>query len=200
MKKKRLSVFTILVLALAIASMMLVSGTFAKYAKEYSGSSTATVAHFAVGGVTSESLELFSTIKEADATATESDVVAEKIAPGTGGQFTIALSNSSEVAVNYTMQVTETANASGVPIEYSIDGTNYYTAADFSSVATGTLAIGSTTPQSTNVTVYWRWAFTGADSDNYTATQSDATDTALGEATTAPTVTVQVKAIYEQVD
>ena len=200
MKKNKLTVFAILVLALAMASMMLVSGTFAKYAKEYSGSSSATVAHFEVGSISTASLELFSTIKEADATTTESDVVSGKIAPGTGGQFTITVSNSSEVAVRYTMQVTETSNTSNVPIEYSVDGTTYYTAADFSSVATDTLAIGSTTPQSDSVTVYWRWAFTGADSDNYTATQTDATDTALGEAASAPTVTVQVKAIYEQID
>jgi len=199
MKKNKLTSLAILVLALTIVTMMLVSGTFAKYTKQYSGTSTATVAHFAVGEVSSTSLNLFSTINETDATTAEEHVVSGKIAPGTGGKFNVTLTNSSEVAVDYTLAITETQNGN-VPIEYSIDGTTYVTAANFSSVATGLLGIGSTTPTNATVTVYWRWAFTGDASDNYTSSQSDTTDTALGEAATAPEVEITVTARYDQHD
>ena len=52
------------------------------------------------------------------------------------------------------------------------------------------------------LTVKWRWAFTGNDSTNYTSTQTDATDTALGFAanTAAPTVQVNATVTVTQVD
>ena len=74
---------------------------------------------------------MFNNIKEADTTSEESLVVADRIAPGTGGQFTTSLTNNSEVDVKAVLTVKETANASNVPIEYSIDGKTFEKAADF---------------------------------------------------------------------
>ena len=48
--------------------------------------------------------------------------------------------------------------------------------------------------------VYWRWAFEGKDSTNYTTTQTDTTDYTLGTASTAPTVKVEVSTVFTQVD
>ena len=62
------------------------------------------------------------------------------------------------------------------------------------------LAIGSTTQQTKTVSVYWRWAFEGKDSTNYTTTQTDTTDYTLGTASTAPTVKVEVSTVFTQVD
>ena len=91
-------------------------------------------------------------------------------------------------------------NESNIPIEYSLDGTTYVTAANFASVSADDLAIGSTTQQTKTVSVYWRWAFEGKDSTNYTTTQTDTTDYTLGTASTAPTVKVEVSTVFTQVD
>ena len=53
-----------------------------------------------------------------------------------------------------------------------------------------------------SLTVYWRWAFTGAASTNYISSQTDATDTSLGFAanTTTPTVQLTATVTVTQVD
>ena len=81
-----------------------------------------------------------------------------------------------------------------------VDGTTYVAAANFASVSADDLAIGSTTQQTKTVSVYWRWAFEGKDSTNYTTTQTDTTDYTLGTASTAPTVKVEVSTVFTQVD
>ena len=200
MKKNGTIKLAILILALTMVTMMLVSGTFAKYVREYSGTSTGTVAKFKVGEISSASLNLFSTINEVDATTSETHVASGKIAPGTGGKFQITLSNESEVDVTYALSVTETSNSSNIPIEYSTDGTTYTTAANLNS--TGTLVKASSQATTTTATIYWRWAFTGSASTNYTSSQTDTTDTNLGEYGngTAPSVVISVAASYTQID
>ena len=74
------------------------------------------------------------------------------------------------------------------------------TEANFASVSADYLAIGSKTQQTKTVSVYWRWAFEGKDSTNYTTTQTDTTDYTLGTASTAPTVKVEVSTVFTQVD
>lgn len=49
------------------------------------------------------------------------------------------------------------------------------------------------------ITIQWRWAFTGGASANYTTSQDDSTDTALGIAGSA-TPTVKAKIVVNQVD
>ena len=200
------------VLLVTLIALILVSSTYAKYTTELTGTDTAIVANFSVGGDTVESFALFDTINEADTTSDESDVADDRIAPGTGGSFEITVENSSEVTVEYSLTISETSNASGVPIEYSIDGTNYYTASDFTginaatdttdstSTIKGTLDIGSTETTSDSITVYWRWAYEGSSSTNYSTSQTDDTDTALGTSDTAPEVTVTATAVFTQVD
>lgn len=201
MHKNKTSRFVILMLLVSIITMILVSGTFAKYTREYNGTSTATVAKFKVGEISSASLNLFETIKEVDATTTEQHVKSGKIAPGTGGKFTITLTNESEVAVAYQLEIEEKSNVNNVPIEYSVDGTTYVTAENLLNQANsqGTLAMENGTA---DVVVYWRWAFDGQSSTNYTSSQTDITDTTLGETaqTTAPTVEIEVSATYTQID
>ena len=43
-------------------------------------------------------------------------------------------------------------------------------------------------------TVYWRWAFTGAQSENYKSSQTDSTDSAFGFGAITSDATVQVTA------
>ena len=199
--KNKLQRFMILVIALTVVSLMLVSGTYAKYTTSATGSDTATVAKWsikvndtemAISPTPTVTFNLFSTIKEADGTSTEEHVATgKKIAPGTGGSFALAVENASEVTAEYSINLAVT-NAGGVPIEFSTDGTTWKSTADVGdlSVATTTIAMGA----SATTTVYWRWAFTGAQSSNFTTTQNEVTDTALGIAARTSAAQVQVNA------
>lgn len=200
MKDNKLVKVFLIALLIVMVGLILVSGTYAKYTTKFTGSDTATVAKFKVSSnTTAETFDLFKTAKEVDGTTADVDVANGKVAPGTGGKFDIQLTNDSEVKVHYTLDLKET-NTSNIPIEYSLDGTTYVTAENFKSVANGDLEIGSTTQKTKTVSVYWRWAFEGKDSTNYTTTQTDTTDYTLGTASTAPTVKVEVSTVFTQVD
>ena len=197
MKDNKLVKVFLIALLIVMVGLILVSGTYAKYTTTFTGSDTATVAKFKVSSnTTAETFDLFKTAKEVDGTTADAEVVNGKVAPGTGGKFDIQLTNDSDVKVNYAISLKET-NESNIPIEYSLDGTTYVTAANFASVSAADLAIGSTTQ---TVSVYWRWAFEGKDSTNYKTTQTDTTDYTLGTASTAPTVKVEVSTVFTQVD
>ena len=212
---KKIGVLTALVLGVALTASQ-VAGTYAKYTSEKNASDTARVAKwsFKVGSgedakdiaTTDMVFDLFNTINEADTTTAETDVAAANgtdtvIAPGTGGSFDIVLTNASEVNAKYTIALEETANASNIPVEYSIDGTTWK--ADFIDINNDTdkmkeVAINKN-GGTTTVKVYWRWAFIGAESTNYTSSQTDATDTDLGIGGTA-TITVKATITATQVD
>ena len=200
--KKRMAILAVLVLAVT-ATAYFVSGTYAKYTSNFTGStSTARVAKWAfeindTAATNSFAFNLFDTLNEADTTTAETDVASNDsdkvIAPGTGGQFAIKLANLSEVNANYTVDYTVT-NTANIPVEFSIDGTNWTT--DLADVTT---PVAINKGADTTITVYWRWAFTGAQSDNYTSTQTDVTDTTLGAAGT-DTISVAATITATQVD
>lgn len=191
-KKKKLVIVLLLVVA---SGCYFVSGTYAKYTRTLGGSDTATVAKFSVdaSGLNKEqnaTISLFDNVKEADTTSSEENVLEGKIAPGTGGSFTTTLTNKSEVDVKAVVTLNETANTSNVPIEYSLDKTNWKSASEITKEVNLDYVGKASANSSSDVTIYWRWAFDGSDS----------ADTALGEATTAPTVTTQVTATFTQTD
>ena len=164
-KKKKLVI--VLLLLVVASGCYFVSGTYAKYTRALGGSDTATVAKFSVDASNlnkeqNATISLFDSVKEADTTSSEENVLEGKIAPGTGGSFTTTLTNKSEVDVKAVVTLKE------VNLDY-----------------VGKASANS----SSDVTIYWRWAFDGSDS----------ADTALGEATTAPTVTTQVTATFTQI-
>ncbi len=195
MKKNTKKLGVMLLLGVVAVGSYFVSGTYAKYTRALSGSDTATVAKFSVEatGLNKEqnaTISLFDTVKEADVTANEENVASNKIAPGTGGEFTTTLTNKSEVDVKAVITLKETSNEKNVPIEYSLDKTTWKKASELTKEVNLDY-VGKTSATTTgDVTIYWRWAFDGTDS----------TDTALGEETTAPTVTTQVTATFTQVD
>ena len=192
-KKKKLVI--VLLLLVVASGCYFVSGTYAKYTRALGGSDTATVAKFSVdaSGLNKEqnaTISLFDNVKEADTTSSEENVLEGKIAPGTGGSFTTTLTNKSEVDVKAVVTLKETANTSNVPIEYSLDKTNWKSASEITKEVNLDYVGKKSANSSSNVTIYWRWAFDGSDS----------TDTTLGEATTTPTVTTQVTATFTQID
>ena len=171
-----------------------VSGTFAKYTSQATASDSVTVAKWAFKVGTTDiattknfSFNLFTTINDTGNTAAETDVVNAKIAPGTAGSFQFSLQNISEVTAKYTITLAQTQTSSAVvPIEYSTDKANWYSASNFSTTAN--VAINATaTP-----TIYWRWAI---DSENTTDTTIG-----LGTGSAGFKMTVTATVTAEQVD
>ena len=209
MKKNRTLRVSALLLALTLITTCFVGGTFAKYTSSTTGSDDATVAkwsfhvgntEFATTDTTTFAFNLFDTIR--DTRGDENDVVAGKIAPGTSGQFLMAIRNTSEVNAKYTVALTET-NASNVPLQYRVNGTDWK-----DSIAE--LSMDALTDKSLNhglvdlVTVYWRWVFDeNVVGERLHAGQTDGTDTALGIAAqeaSVPSVQITAKVTATQVD
>ena len=206
MKKDNRTVkFAIIVLALTMIALILVAGTYAKYTSSGSGTSSVTVAKwsFKVGDAditktNSFTFNLFDTINEFDTTTAEGNVVAHKIAPGTGGSFDIVLKNESEVDAKYDLAF-DLTNSSNIPVEFSTDGSTWV------STITGINVTGKDIAKSNGtetINVKWRWAFEGSSSTNFKTSQTDNTDTALGVAaqTTPGELTVKVDITATQVD
>ena len=190
MKNKLMRAATIL-MVLTLMTSCFVGSTFAKYTSTTTATDSAKVAKWsilvegteiAVQPEATTTFNLFDTVYEVDATTADGDVAADRIAPGTGGQFDFSIENESEVNARYTVTLAATEANGDIPIEYSLDGTTWETAiTDLNGDASLTnIAINMGAAASDTATVYWRWAFTGAESANYTSTQTDTTDTALG--------------------
>lgn len=204
MKNAKMTIVAVLVALVAVTTYS-VSGTYAKYTETFTGSTdTARVAKWAITlNQNSTKVEntfdfdLFSSLKEADGTTAEGDVSSSNsdnvIAPGTGGKVELKLFNNSEV--NATYKVEYTVSLSGVPIEFSTDGTNYtQSLADVTATAINSGA-------SDTIEIYWRWAF-----DATALGRTDEDDTSLGTIADGeteadlPKVTVSAKVIVDQVD
>lgn len=201
MKKNRIFILGIVTMFVAILSLTLVSGTLARYTSTGTGTDTVTVAlwdvqykdntsitdpaqdYVQVNGSNGISFNLFNTIKDSNMTDVESDVVAGKIAPGTSGSFNFLLKNSSEVNAKYS--VTYTAEEAGIPLQWSLDGTNWKENLHECNVADVAINMGTS---DASITVYWKWAFNG---DN-------AVDTGLG--LNPKTATVGITVTFDQVD
>lgn len=200
--KKNSKKMKVIILALIVAiGSYFISVTYAKYVSGIAGTDTAKVAKWkwiinsdvidsvedATAGYT---FNLFDTIKDSDLSSTETDVDTGLIAPGTSGSFDIDITNDSEVNATYVIAFTE-INASNVPIEYSFDGTTWVSNVSNLDVSATNIAMKG---GNAVTTLYWRWAFTGVGSTNYTSTQTDVTDTALGFSANTSTTSVQVTA------
>lgn len=193
MKRNKLFILGICTVMVALVSLSLVSGTWARYTSTVSGSDTATVAKWNWtynGGTlkTGEALTfgLFDTIVDTVDSATDEDVDAGLIAPGTKGQFKLSFTNASEVNAKYT--VTFSSSEEVAPIVYSVNGTDWV----------GTIAELSTSADVdmgdfAEITVYWQWAFEET-SNGWT----NADDTALGLSPVTHKVTATV--VFDQVD
>ena len=207
MKKDNRTVkFAIIVLALTMIALILVAGTYAKYTSTGNGSDSVKVAKwsFKVGDkdiTTAEesfTFDLFKTIKDSDGNANETDVKAGKIiAPGTSGEFSFDVENTSEVNAKYSLSYTVT-NDGNIPVEFSVDDGPWVSALDSKNVTDKAIAMGV----KETINVKWRWAFEGGSSTNFQKSQTDNTDTALGVTAqgTANTLTVKIDASATQVD
>lgn len=194
MKKKKLSLF-VLLFVIAITGVFVV-GTYAKYTSEISKAGTAQVAawNFATDNA---GTELTFGIP---ATADANTLVANRIAPGTSGSFTINVKNTSEVGADVTLALQSIENkpsnlkfyktrtgegTTASPYAYS----NELTPGDATNgVITGKLAAGTTAD--IPVKFYWVWAY--ETTDDKTVAANDVDDTSDGETHANLSVTVKV--------
>lgn len=190
MRNKKLSILAVLVMLVTITTYS-VSGTYAKYTSSFEGTSTATIAKWdvKVGDVTNKSasnvfeFDLFKTIKDADG-SDEDDVAADRIAPGTSGEFEIKLANNSEVNAAYDITFTKTGTE--IPLEFTVvDGTDEKTG--LSSITATPINRGG----EATVTVKWVWPFND---------EGDDTSYASLDGEDAKTVTVKADVTINQVD
>ena len=187
MKKNRMMRLASILLVCVLLSTSVISGTFAKYVSEATGTSTATVAKWNVTvddvklDSTSKEFEfdLFKTILDTDPQDADADdeVAANLIAPGTKGSFDIVLKNDSEVDAEYAISFD--VDDAGVPLKFKVNGEELEDI-DFTRIDMGASA---------TVKVEWEWTF-------YVDEAADKVDTELGlqqlvQPSVSATVTVQ---------
>ncbi len=146
-----------------------ISGTFAKFATEASGSTTVKVAtwDFELNGTSASqafAIDLAATVDTFDGNA-DAEVADGVVAPGTKGSFSIELVNNSQVAaeckVTFSASVKKADNSDGtlptnLQFATAVDGT-YGTLAQLGDAYDATLDYNS---GSKDIIVYWKWEFT----------------------------------------
>lgn len=180
MKKNNSMRVAIVVIALTLITSCFVGTTFAKYKSTVTGSATATVAKWdikagVVGGEASitgddptVAFNLFSTIVDTyddgeNAYGEPTNVAAGKIAPGTKGEFTFSIKNSSEVTAKWKVDFDGT-DLDGVPIQFRVDPEDGDAWVDFEDLE-GTDFANIAMNTTASITIEWRWAF-GDDVDD----------------------------------
>lgn len=199
-KENKIMKFASFVLLITVIALILVAGTYAKYASSASGSDTAVVAKWDIkagpageevsitGDNATVAFNLFDTILDEDGTA-ETDVVTGKIAPGTSGVFELSVKNDSQVNAEY--GISFNLGETTIPLKFRVNGGEW----------TDSLSSVATTPLNMNASevakVEWMWAYETADADG-SVVAGDGVDTGLG--ISMPEVTVTATLNVSQVD
>lgn len=203
-KNNKLGKFAVFVLLITIIAVILVANTYAKYITSKDLEAVATVAKWSIklGGkdITQNeavTFDLFTTVKDTDG-SDETDVSANRIAPGTQGSFDVELENASEVTAKYTVTF-ESQNTSNIPVEFSVDGGKTWKTDIKELTLTDVLEAGAKTSTTESPKISWRWVFERGTEDSE-KTINNGFDTDLGILETAPTVTVTAHLVAEQVN
>ena len=200
MKKNLVMRIAAVVLMCTLVTACFASSTFAKYTSGTTEkTSTATVAKWDVklnNGKFEEftSFDLFETVldnndaySEYQSSGSDANVAANKIAPGTKGEFTFEISNASEVDATYKIELKVT-NPANVPLTFTVgDETKTPDENGKITFTKDKLAMNATD----TVKVTWAWDFVA---------NGDANDTALGTMATLPTVTVGATITADQLN
>ena len=129
-EESKLSKTKIIVAIIAYAILLIlgiVAGFYSKYRTTSGGEAIGVVAKFSAGINKTQEINLFKTAN------INNEVAEGKIIPGMAGNVDVTIYNDSEVLTQYEILVNEIENKYNIPIKYSLDGTNYYTAEEFSS-------------------------------------------------------------------
>lgn len=188
MKKNRVLIAGVITAFVALITLSLVSGTWAKYTSSVEGTDTARVAKWSFDGADlatrTIAFNLFSTSYDGTVESSNADKV---VAPGTSGSATFELTNTGEVKANAQI-VLEITNANGIPLTYKVDGAEKTVTDGKITFDAVELGIGEAAKK---ITLTWEWPFERTDGDT--------DDTTLGIAGTA-TVTVKATVTFTQVD
>lgn len=205
MKKIR-NIFVVTLVLLTVISMGNVAGTYAKYTSTETDTDTARVAKWDVkiGDDTTFAFNLFDTIKDTKDGNKETDVkdggtTEHIIAPGTMGEFSIDITNNSEVNADLVASFEETTT-SGIPLQYrltyTLDGSTVVgdwkdSIGDLELPTTAYLPFDTTDGKNKGtIKIEWQWVYEkGANQTEIAA--NDAKDKELGEAATPATVTIK---------
>ncbi len=154
--------------ALVLVATCFISSAWAKYTSSTTLTDTARVAKFDVTMPQTTNFNLFET-KLTNIVKDGSNVNAvgdnNVIAPGSHGEYTLAIQNSGEVAVSFTFTVTDT-NENNIPLKFKVDGsdTEYSTfaaAVDAAFGSAGTVIGVGESAISKKIT--WSWPYEGDD-------------------------------------
>jgi hypothetical protein len=220
MKRNKLMRVASGLLVATLLSTCVISGTFAKYTAGVSSNDTATVAKWGISVSADDTKSTFDKVyKNGENTVVSS--ASESVAPGTSGQvapITVAGTSEVKVGISYAATVDLTGwtvdGAEYCPLIITVAGVDYKMGATasasnhvYSTVATfkaaveaaiannsATYAPGTPLSGVTTPTISWRWDFEGAEGGY----QTDAKDTALGSASTLPTVEITVATTVSQ--
>ena len=179
-KTNRKGFLALLLLLLVGVTSYYVSGTYAKYVGQVEGEGSATVAKW---NFETDNADVDFEVNLAE-NYDASTLTVERIAPGTKGSFDLALVNTSEVGVDFTVTLGTVTNAP--------KNIKFYTDAamtDELTPGTGTITGQIAAEDSTGltVTIYWAWAYETAN--------GDADDTTDGEAAKTLTIPVTVDGV-----
>lgn len=190
MKKNKMMRIASVLLVAVLLSTCAISGTYAKYTSQITGTDSARVAKWAfqveekTASVDANfTFDLFKTVNDTDGN-TETDITSSNgdriIAPGTQGEFTIDLKNASEVTAEYVVDFTVT-NTANIPVEFSVNGGAWGDLADV------TTPVNMPVNGTSQVVVSWRWAFNGGNDTHDTELGLNGTAILTVEATVTAT-------------
>ena len=175
MKKKSNNSFKALILMLVLTMFALIalSGTYAKYTSEVSGTGTAIVAKWDIdfknGDTDLAATENFEI--DLAKTMTSADSANTFIQPGSKGSFTITVTNNSQVPATVVASVSD-------------ESADIFSKGQFTLTIDGATTGEEIQPNATkDLKIDWEWA--------YSATDADTDDTTIGQAsdgTTAQTI------------
>ena len=219
MKKTKFMRAALLLLVLTLITSCFVGGTFAKYTTSSSGSDKARVAKWGV--TVAPEGATFKNMYDSDTSATVvGESSAKVVAPGTKGDMVkMTLRGKPEVKVKVTYNGEVSLNGWTIgdnnefycPLIIKINGT----AVDTSKATDAALFVKAINDaidgyskeykagdeldkkNDDSLAIAWEWPFANTDSSTK---QTDEKDTALGNLTTAPTITVKVTTTVTQVD
>lgn len=194
MKKNRILIAGVITAFVALITLSLVSGTWAKYTSSVVGSDTARVAKWSFNyngaALNSETITIDLFKNNYDGTVVAANKV---VAPGTKGQTKFELKNMGEVKANAQI-VLEITNLNGIPLTYKVDGVAQEVTGGKIIIDAVELGIGA---EAKTITLSWEWPFETKDTGGNII--GDTTDTNLGKEGTA-TVTVKATVNFTQVD
>lgn len=191
MKKNRILIAGVITAFVALITLSLVSGTWAKYTSQVQGSDTARVAKWSFDGADLETKTIaFNLFQTSYGETVKSKDGKKVVAPGTEGSVKFALKNTGEVAAEAKIVLTIT-NANNIPVKITYAGVGG-TETEVDAVGTIELPVQQLPIEQTadtEITIKWAWPFAG----------DDTTDTTLGSAGTAE-IKVVATVTFTQVD